>query len=166
MTNQSTKKQNSVITKLEQQTNQVYGNEIDLNDNAKIVLEKRYLRKDDEGNTIETPSQMFLRVAKAIAKPETLYGDSKDEEYWTNQFYQMMADLEFIPNSPTLMNAGINLDDGTGTGRLSACFVMGLEDSMNDIMTTAKEMAMVQKFGGGTGFALSTIRPKNAPIKT
>ena len=165
MTNQSTKK-NTFITKLDKEQSHIYEKTIELNDNAKIVLEKRYLRKDSEGNIIETPSQMFLRVAKAIAKPETLYGDSKDEEYWTKEFYNMMASLEFVPNSPTLMNAGINLDDGTGTGTLSACFVMGLEDSMNDIMTTAKEMAMVQKFGGGTGFALSTIRPKDSPIKT
>ena len=165
MTNQSTKK-NTLITKLDKEQSHIYEKTIELNDNAKIVLEKRYLRKDSEGNIIETPSQMFLRVAKAIAKPETLYGDSKDEEYWTKEFYDMMASLEFVPNSPTLMNAGINLDDGTGTGTLSACFVMGLEDSMNDIMTTAKEMAMVQKFGGGTGFALSTIRPKDSPIKT
>ena len=164
MTNQSTQK-NTLTTKLDKEKSHTYEKTIELNDNAKIVLEKRYLRKDSEGNIIETPSQMFLRVAKAIAKPETLYGDSKDEEYWTKEFYNMMASLEFVPNSPTLMNAGINLNDGTGTGTLSACFVMGLEDSMNDIMTTAKEMAMVQKFGGGTGFALSTIRPKDSTIK-
>jgi len=166
MTNQSTTNKNSMITNTEKETNQLHVNKIDLNENAQIVLEKRYLKRDSDGNVIETPSQMFLRVAKAIAKPETLYGDSNEEEYWTKQFYQMMANLEFIPNSPTLMNAGINLEDGSGTGTLSACFVMELEDSMNGIMTTAKEMAMVQKFGGGTGFALSKIRPKNAPIKT
>ena len=166
MPNQSTTNKNSMITNTEKETNQLHVNKIDLNENAQIVLEKRYLKRDSDGNVIETPSQMFLRVAKAIAKPETLYGDSNEEEYWTKQFYQMMANLEFIPNSPTLMNAGINLEDGSGTGTLSACFVMELEDSMNGIMTTAKEMAMVQKFGGGTGFSLSKIRPKNAPIKT
>ena len=78
----------------------------------------------------------------------------------------MMTDLEFVPNSPTLMNAGVNLEDGSGTGTLSACFVMGLDDTMEGIMTTAKEMAMVQNFGGGTGFALSPIRPKDSSIST
>ena len=86
-----------------------------------------------------------------------------------SNFNQMMLDLDFIPNSPTLMNAGIYQDTSEaspGTGTLSACFVMGLEDTMSGIMETAKEMALVQKFGGGTGFSLSPIRPKDSPIKT
>jgi ribonucleoside-diphosphate reductase alpha chain len=139
---------------------------VKLSDNARIVLEKRYLRKDIEGNVIETPEEMFHRVAHAIARPELLHGTESDAQAAEDSFYEMMLRLEFVPNSPTLMNAGIQLEDGSGTGTLSACFVMGLEDTMEGIMTTAKEMAMVQKFGGGTGFALSLIRPKGARIKT
>ena len=137
---------------------------VQLTDNAKIVLQKRYLRKDTDGQVAETPDGMFRRVAKAIATPETMYGS--DPSIWEEKFFEIMASLEFVPNSPTLMNAGIEQPDGQGTGTLSACFVMGLEDSMQDIMTTAKEMAMVQKFGGGTGFALSPIRSKGSSIKT
>ena len=139
---------------------------VDLSDNARVVLEKRYLRKGPDGKIIETPEGMLRRVAHAIAQPELLHGDETDAEKWEEEFYRVMSRLEFLPNSPTLMNAGISQDDGSGTGTLSACFVMGLEDTMDGIMTTAKEMAMVQKFGGGTGFALSEIRPKGAGIKT
>ena len=139
---------------------------VDLSDNALVVLEKRYLRKDGDGNIVETPEQMLRRVARAIAQAETIYGTRSDAAQWEDEFYDVMARLDFVPNSPTLMNAGIGLQDGTGTGTLSACFVMGLEDTMDGIMTTAKEMAMVQKFGGGTGFALSPIRPKGSGIST
>ena len=140
--------------------------QVDLSDNALVVLEKRYLRKDGDGNVVETPEQMLRRVARAIAQAETIYGTRSDAAHWEDEFYDVMATLDFVPNSPTLMNAGIGLQDGTGTGTLSACFVMGLEDTMDGIMTTAKEMAMVQKFGGGTGFALSPIRPKGSGIST
>ena len=133
---------------------------VQLSVNARIVLEKRYLRKDDDGNIIETPEDMFRRVAHAIAQPELLHGTEADAQTAEEDFYRVMSRLEFTPNSPTLMNAG------TGAGTLSACFVMGLDDSMDGIMSTAKEAAMVQKFGGGTGFALSPIRPKGAAIKT
>ena len=109
---------------------------------------------------------MLRRVAHAIAQAELLYGTEADAKEWEDRFYEVMASLEFLPNSPTLMNAGISQEDGSGTGTLSACFVMGLEDTMEGIMTTAKEMALVQKFGGGTGFALSEIRPKGSHIKT
>ena len=139
---------------------------VDLTDNARVVLEKRYLRKDREGSIVETAEGMFRRVAHAIAQPETLYGTEADADEWEERFYEVMASLEFVPNSPTLMNAGIQQPGGQGTGTLSACFVMGLEDTMEGIMTTAKEMAMVQKFGGGTGFALSSIRPKGSGITT
>lgn len=137
-----------------------FGVSPDISDNAMVVLEKRYLRKDDKGNIIETPSGMFLRVAEAIAEVEKEFNPKANVKKWTEAFYKPMAKLQFVPNSPTLMNAG------TGAGTLSACFVMGLEDSMEGIMETAKEAALVQKFGGGTGFALSTIRPKGAPIAT
>jgi len=131
-----------------------------ITENAMVVLEKRYLRKDSNGDIMETPAGMFLRVAKAIADVEKQFNPKADVEKWVEAFYKPMAKLEFVPNSPTLMNAG------TGAGTLSACFVMGLEDSMEGIMETAKEAALVQKFGGGTGFALSNIRPKGAPIAT
>ena len=133
---------------------------MDLTENSRIVLEKRYLRKNSDGEIIETPEKMFARVASAIAEPENLHAETGDFNYWQGRFYEIMHTLEFVPNSPTIMNAG------TGAGTLSACFVMGLDDSMEDIMTTAKETAMVQKYGGGTGFALSKIRPKGSPIST
>ncbi len=143
------------------------GSRVDISGNAKVVLEKRYLRKDRDGRIVEAPEQMFRRVAAAVAHPERVYGSSPGSaQDWEDRFYDVMARLEFLPNSPTLMNAGINQDDGTGSGTLSACFVMGLDDSMDGIMTTAKEMAMVQKFGGGTGFALSPIRPQGSHIQT
>ena len=132
-----------------------------LTDNSKVVLEKRYLLKDKNDDVIETPNQMFIRVAKALAKPEKDYGldDTKSKQI-ENLFYQSMASLEFLPNSPTLMNAG------TGAGTLSACFVLPLTDSMEGIMKAAHDAAMVQKFGGGTGFSLSEIRPTGTPIAT
>ena len=147
-------------------TNTASEQQVDLSDNALVVLEKRYLRKDADGNIVETPELMLRRVARAIAQAETIYGTRADAAHWEDEFYDVMAKLDFVPNSPTLMNAGIGLQDGSGTGTLSACFVMGLEDTMDGIMTTAKEMAMVQKFGGGTGFALSPIRPKGSGIST
>ena len=134
--------------------------EPNISENAMVVLKKRYLRKDAEGNVVETPAQMFRRVARAIAGVETLYNPGADVARWEEEFYGVMASLEAVPNSPTLMNAG------TGAGTLSACFVIGLDDSMEGIMDTAKEAALVQKFGGGTGFSLSNIRPKGASIST
>ena len=132
-----------------------------ISDNAKVVLDKRYLLKDDKDEIIETPNQMFIRVAKALAKPEKDYGLKNSEvKQIENLFYQSMASLEFLPNSPTLMNAG------TGAGTLSACFVLPLTDSMEGIMKAAHDAAMVQKFGGGTGFSLSEIRPTGTPIAT
>ena len=135
--------------------------EPDISDNSRVVLEKRYFLKDSQGNTIEHSwSDVCRRVARAIAETETLYDAQADVAHWEEAYYQVMASMEYVPNSPTLMNAG------TGAGTLSACFVIGLEDSMEGIMEAAKEAALVQKFGGGTGFALSGIRPKGAPIST
>ncbi len=151
---------------LSNRANGAANSHVEISDNARVVLEKRYLRKDDDGNPIETPEEMFRRVAHAIAQAETLNGTESDAELWEGKFYEVMSTLEYLPNSPTLMNAGIQQPDGEGTGTLSACFVMGLEDTMEGIMTTAKEMAMVQKFGGGTGFALSPIRPKGSSVTT
>ncbi len=147
-------------SKIDAEAVEVKGTVPEISENAMVVLEKRYLRKNDDGEIVENPAQMFRRVARAIAEAETLYNPKADVAHWEDAFYEPMAKMEFVPNSPTLMNAG------TGAGTLSACFVIGLEDSMDGIMETAKEAALVQKFGGGTGFALSNIRPKGAPIST
>lgn len=132
-----------------------------ITDNAMVVLKKRYLRKDGDGNVIEDPQGMFRRVARGLAEPDREYGASDEEVEATAEiFYRTMASLDYLPNSPTLMNAG------TGAGTLSACFVLPLSDTMDGIMDAAKDTALVQKFGGGTGFALSEIRPKGARIRT
>ncbi len=131
-----------------------------ISENAMVVLNKRYLLKDAQGKVIETPEGMFRRVAKALAAVDRMYDPKADLKATEDEFYRSMASLEFVPNSPTLMNAG------TEAGTLSACFVIGLDDSMEGIMDTAKQAAMVQKYGGGTGFALSGIRPKGSPIAT
>jgi len=130
--------------------------------NAITVLEKRYLRKDEDGKVIETPKDMFRRVAKAIASVEKRYGKSRKEiKELEEEFFRMMTNLEFLPNSPTLMNAG------TGTGlNLSACFVLPIEDSIVSIFETLKNMAIVQKSGGGTGFSFSKLRPAGDVVRS
>ena len=134
--------------------------ELDMAENAVRVLEHRYLLKDDAGNLVEDAAGMFRRVARAIAQIDRMYNLNADTRGVEERFYRAMARLEFLPNSPTLMNAGTN------AGTLSACFVLPLEDSMEDIMRTASEIAMVQKYGGGTGVALSRLRPKGEGIRT
>jgi len=132
-----------------------------ISDNARVVLDKRYLQKNSAGEINETSEGMFRRVAKALAAPEFKYEKTPAEVIAIEEnFFQMMASLEYLPNSPTMMNAG------TGAGTLSACFVLPLKDSMEGIMSAAHDAAMVQKFGGGTGFALSELRPKGAGIAT
>ena len=128
---------------------------------AETVLSHRYYLKDRQNEPVEDSTAMFRRVAKAIAAVEDQYYTLPvEKELLENDFYSMMANLEFMPNSPTLMNAG------TEQGTLSACFVLPLEDSMEGIMQAATDAAMVQKFGGGTGFSLSKIRPRGAGIKS
>jgi len=127
--------------------------------NAIRVLESRYLLKDDHSKIIESPAGMFRRVAKAIAAVERKYG-VKDYSELEDGFYEMMSNLEFLPNSPTLMNAGTKL------GQLSACFVVPVEDHLVSIFDAVKIMALIHQSGGGTGFSFSKLRPKGDMIKS
>ena len=133
-----------------------------LTKHANLVAENRYYLKDTEGTVVEDGDSLFKRVAMAISSVEvTHYGGLPVQaDLVAMDFEEIMSNLEFVPNSPTLMNAG------TEQGTLSACFVLPIEDSMQGIMKAASDMAMVQKFGGGTGFSLSKLRPKGASIKT
>jgi len=139
-----------------------------LSQNAITILEARYLMKNDKGKIIEKPDELFMRVATTIAQAEAVWGTDTDVEEWTNVFYSMMSSLEFLPNSPTLMNAG------TGAGTLSACFIVPIDDTMSShlepdkfgIMDAVTAAALIQKFGGGVGFAFSRLRGIGSPIRT
>jgi len=130
----------------------IYISMVELTENAIRVLERRYLRKDEEGKVIETPEEMFRRVAHNVAMSEEIYGGNAEK--MEEEFYEIMSNLYFLPNSPTLMNAGTSIQ------QLSACFVLPVEDSMDKIFETLKHTALIHQSGGGTGFSFSRIRPK------
>ena len=131
---------------------------MNLSENALRVLQQRYLLKNAEGRVIETPEEMFRRVAKAVARAEDLNGGNPIE--WEEVFYSLMASLKFLPNSPTLMNAGKDI------GQLAACFVLPVEDSMNSIFDTLKNAALILQSGGGTGFSFSRLRPRSDVVRS
>ncbi len=131
---------------------------MELTENALRVLKARYLIKDEKGNIIETPEQLFVRVAKTIASAESLYGGNTAE--WEEKFHSLMTDFKFLPNSPALMNAGKDM------GQLAACFVLPVGDSMNSIFNTLKNAALILQSGGGTGFSFSQLRPRSDIVRS
>lgn len=133
--------------------------DLKLSVNAIVVLQKRYLLKDDKGNVVETPGQLFRRVAKSIADVDRNYNEPDADEA-EEKYFLMMKSRDFLPNSPTLMNAG------TPAGQLSACFVVPVEDSLESIFDAVKAMAIIQKSGGGTGFSFSKLRPSGDIVQS
>ncbi len=133
---------------------------IPLSKNARLLLERRYLKKNTRGEIIETPEELFRRVARVVASADRLFDSDAKVEQTEEAFFELMARLDFLPNSPTLMNAGRPL------GQLSACFVLPIRDSIRSIFTALKQAAMIHQSGGGTGFSFSRLRPKGALVHT
>ncbi|MDO8092578.1 MAG: adenosylcobalamin-dependent ribonucleoside-diphosphate reductase [Candidatus Brocadiales bacterium] len=135
-------------------------NHIILTPNARLVLERRYLKKNTSGEVIESPEDLFRRVARNIAQADALYDKNADIKAVEEKFYKLLSNLEFLPNSPALMNAGREMQ------QLAACFVLPVEDSIEQIFETIKQATLIHKSGGGTGFPFSKIRPKNDLVST
>jgi ribonucleoside-diphosphate reductase alpha chain len=133
--------------------------DLKLSVNATHVLERRYLLRDAHGTIVETPREMFVRVARAVAEPDANYPDP-DVERTEEEFLDHMVRLEFLPNSPTLMNAGTDL------GQLAACFVLPVGDSLWEIFNAVRDMAIIHQSGGGTGFAFSRLRPRGDVVRS
>ena len=132
----------------------------EISKNALTVLEKRYLGKDENGNVLESVEDMFRRVSDTIAAVDANYDTSTNTRAQSDEFYELMTDLKFLPNSPTLMNAGRAL------GQLSACFVLPVEDSMEGIFDSVKNAALIHKSGGGTGFSFSRLRQSGSAVRS
>jgi len=131
-----------------------------LSETGRTVLERRYMVRDEKGDIIEDTRGLFERVARFIASGDQIYNEGNDINETATTFYEMMAKMEFLPNSPTLMNAG------RPKGQLAACFVLPVEDSMEGIFESLKNMALIHKSGGGTGFSFSSLRPKNDIVRS
>lgn len=131
-----------------------------LSENAAYIAKTRYAFRDEKGEPVETPKDLFWRVAYYIGAADRIYGDAKAHTDTAKEFYKLMASQKFIPNTPTLVNSG-----KTGQS-LSACFVLPVEDDLEGILKTMRDMAMIHKMGGGTGFSFSRLRPKDDIIGT
>ena len=131
-----------------------------ISENARAVLERRYLIRDEHGEPVETVDELFHRVADAVAAADARFDPKADVASTAKLFYELMTSLDFLPNSPTLMNACRPL------GQLSACFVLPVEDSMEHIFDAIKNAALIHKSGGGTGFSFSRLRPAGSTVKT